>query len=713
MKRFLLKTTALLLLTLVVVAATAPEASAAKRPWEKFKYPDLGEIKMPSYERVELDNGMILFLAVDDELPLVQLSATIRAGSIYEPDHLTGLASITGTVLRSGGTEKWTGDEIDEIVENMGASVETWVGGSTGGAYLSALTEDADKALEILGQILMHPVFDEDKITLAKSQVKAGISRRNDEPMGIAMREFSKMIFGADHPLARVEEYDTIGSITRDDLVMFHDLFFHPDRMYLVVIGDFEIQDMIAKIETTFAGWEKASTPLPEDPPTPDFPRTVNVAAKDDLTQSMVLMGHKGIRNDNEHYAAIQVANKILGGGFSSRLFNEIRSKRGLAYSTGSQAGTGWRFPGTFVAFTGTKCETSEQALDIMLEQIELMTTEPVTDKELKNAVDGIMNSDVFNYDTKREVLDRAVIFEMYGYPADFLNTYRDQVLTLTPESVLAACQAVWKPDQLSLLVVGNPELFDGDMSKYGAVNDIDITIPEPKLTLDVPTATEESLAAGQAIMAKAAKEIGGTKLAGLKGFTSEMSLDLEIQGMALTFGIVQTIVYPDKVKSVQKTPFGEMAQGYDGETAWMQGPMGIEDLPADRLDDMKKEITGSLISLLRDPGAYTCQALEQEELDGVLCDRVYVPADGGDFTLYYVDAATNLVVMQQGKGEDPMTGSPVQEKIKYADYKDFGGIKRPGTLTMLHDDEHFAAGEMKKFVVNPKLADGYFSKPE
>ncbi|MBU0741736.1 insulinase family protein [bacterium] len=713
MKRFLLKTTALLLLALVVVAAAAPEAAAAKKTWEKFKYPDLGEISMPEYERIELDNGMILYLAVDRELPLVQLSATIQAGSIYEPAHLTGLASITGDVLRTGGTAKWTGDEIDEMVENMGASVETWVGSATGGAYLSALTEDADKALEILGQILMHPVFDEDKITLAKTQAKAGISRRNDEPMSIAMREFTKVIFGADHPLARVEEYDTIGSITRDDLLAFHDMFFHPDRMYLVVIGDFDTADMIAKIEATFAGWEKAAAPLPPDPDIPNFPRTVNVAAKEDLTQSMVLMGHKGIRNDHQNYAAIQVANKILGGGFSSRLFNEVRSKRGLAYSTGSQAGTGWRFPGTFVAFSGTKCETTEEALDVMLEQIERMTTEAVSQKELQDAIDGIMNSDVFNYDTKREVLDRAVIFEMYGYPLDFLTTYRDNVLALTPETVLAACQDVWKPGQLSLLVVGNPELFDGDLSKYGLVNDVDITIPEPKLTLDVPAATEETLAAGQALMAKAATAIGGKQLATLKGFMSELSLDLEIQGMPLTFGIEQTIVYPDKLKTIQKTPFGEMAQCLDGDTAWARGPMGVQDLPAEQLGDMKQEITGSTMTLLRDHGQRACQALAQEELDGVICDRVYVTKEDGDFTLFYLDAATGLIVMEQGKGQDPMSGSPVQEKIMYADYKDYGGFKRPSTLTILHDGEHFAAGVLKKFEANPKIADGYFTKPE
>ena len=139
---------------------------------------------------------------------------------------------------------------------------------------------------------------------------------------------------------------------------------------------------------------------------------------------------------------------------------------------------------------------------------------------------------------------------------------------------------------------------------------------------------------------------------------------------------------------------------------------MGVEDLPAEQTGDMKKEITGATLSMLRDPGQLTCQALEQEELDGVLCDRVYIAKDGGDFTLFYLDAATSLILMEQGKGNDPMTGSPVQEKVMYADYKDFDGFKRPATITILHDGEHFAAGVLKKFVANPKVADDFFAKP-
>jgi predicted Zn-dependent peptidase len=694
------KSAALLLLVLVVVSLTAPEASARKTPWEKFKYPDLGEIQLPSYERVELANGMVLYLTEDHELPMVELSATIQAGAIYEPAELTGLASITGEVLRTGGTANRTGDEIDELVESMGAAVETWIGQTQGGAYMSALKEDADTALEILADILMNPQFADEKIDIAKTSRKAGIARRNDEPMSIARREFTRVMFGPDHPMARIEEYDSINSISRDHLVEFHNRFFHPDRMWLVVIGDFDKTEMVAKIEAAFAGWEKASEPLPADPEIPALPRTVNVAPKDDLTQSTVILGIKGVRNDHPQYAAIQVANRILGGGFSSRLFNEVRSARGLAYSTGSAPGTGWRFPGTFVAFAGTKNETAEQAATVILDEIARMSTEPVTEKELEVAVDGILNSDVFNYDTKREVLDRMVVFEMNGYENDFLTKYRSEVQNMTAEKVMAAAGELWTADDMSILAVGNPADFDGDMSKFGPVNEIDITIPEPEMTLEVPAATPETLARGQELMGLAMNAMS-SKIAGMKGFASESSLDLNIQGMDLTFGIETVVALPGRMKSIQKTPFGEMSQVLDGENAWAVGPMGKQEVPA---EDMREELKSNLVLMLRDRAELTCQALEPADVDGVMCERVYITGLGDDFVLLCLEQASHRPFMEQSKGQDPVMGGPVVQKVFYSDWKDFGGVSYFGSFEIRHDDEHFAAGTTKSFSLNPTI---------
>ncbi len=711
MKR-ILKTAAPVLLLLAAATLASPALAARSKPWEKIKTPVLGEIQLPDYQRVQLDNGMVLYLAEDHELPMIELSATIRAGQIYEPEGKTGLASLTGEVLRSGGTASWSGDEIDELMESLGAVVETYVGGYTAGAYLSALTEDADTALSVLAEILRSPRFAEDKLDLAKTQHKAGIARRNDEPMSIARREFTRVIMGPDHPLARNEEYDTLGAITRQDLADFHADWFGPDRTYLVVIGDFDAAAMTGKIKAAFAGWPAARRPLPADPVAPDLPRTVNVAPKDDLTQSTVILGHKGIRNDDPHYAGIEVANRILGGGFASRLFNEVRSARGLAYSTGSASGTDWRQPGVFVAFAGTKSESTEQAASVMIEQIEKMTRELVTAEELRTAVDGILNSDVFNYDSKREVLDRMVLFEMNGYPADFLTGYRAAVQAMTAEQVLEACQAVWKPERLSVLAVGNPADFDGDLSRFGAVNMIDISIPEPKLTLEIPAATPESLAAGQKLLDRAAAAVGGKKLADMKGFATKQTLAAEIQGMSLNITMETTIVLPDRLKLIQKLPFGESTQVLDGDKGWVQSPMGVQDIEGADAAKMRDQIEGDMLMLLRDHAGRTCQALPREELDGKTCERVYITDEDGEYTLMFLDAATGLPVMEQSKGEAPMTGEPVTQKVKYDSYQDFGGVQRPATFTILFDDEVFATGQTTSFTLNPTVAAGFFAKP-
>ncbi|MFN2372092.1 MAG: M16 family metallopeptidase, partial [Candidatus Krumholzibacteriia bacterium] len=168
----------LLLCALLLTGAVTADAEA-KKPWEKIRIPELNEIRMPEYQRVELANGMVVYLAEDHEFPLLELSATIEVGSIYEPADKLGLAEMTGSVMRTGGTTSRDGDAIDELVEARGLSVETWIGQNSGGAYVSALSGDTELGLELLADILRHPAFPEDKIKLAKEEQKAAISRRN------------------------------------------------------------------------------------------------------------------------------------------------------------------------------------------------------------------------------------------------------------------------------------------------------------------------------------------------------------------------------------------------------------------------------------------------------------------------------------------------------------------------------------------------------
>jgi zinc protease len=705
------KTAALLLVGLVVLAAAAPEAAARNKPWEKIKIPPLAEIRLPDYQRVELDNGMVLYLAEDHKFPKLELSATIRVGGLYDPADKVGLADLTGQVLRTGGTARWTGDEIDEMIESRGMVLETWIGDTEGGAFLSTLSEDTDLGLELLGEILMRPRFDPEKLELARRQAKAGISRRNDQPQGIAFREAYKVLYGADHPLARQPEYDTISAIGRDDLIAFHERYYHPDRVFLVVIGDFATADIVQRIEQAFASWPRATAPLPPEPRIQDPGRSVNVVDRPDDTQSNILVGHLGIRADDPDYAALQVGNRIMGVSFPSRMVKRIRTALGLAYSVRSDAGTGFRFPGFFRTYCGTKCETTQQAVDAIVEEIQRMTAEPVTTAELALAQDAILNSEVFNYDTKREILDRLALYEMNGYPADFLQRYQEQVRSLTPERIQEACVRHWQPDRLFILAVGNRAAFDGDLSKYGTVHLVDVTIPEPTLALDIPEPTPESLAAGQQLMSRAAAAMAGARLAQLRAYREKLTLAAKIQGMDLQIGIDKTVQFPDKQHVVQRLPFGEMTAVVNGDQGWSKSPMGEEEMSAEQLADAHKELVNDQLLIFKNPAGWTCQALPPAELDGRRCDVVNIRDAGEAYTLIYLDAATHLPYMVQSPSKSPMTQAPVTQKVYVDEYAEMDGYQVARRFTIKHDDELFATATVELFDVNPTIDAALFQK--
>ena len=450
--------------------------------YKQLKYSKLGDIQIPEVQQVTLKNGMRLFLLEDHELPLISVSARIRAGSIYEPPDKIGLAAITGTVMRTGGTLSRTGDEIDEQLELIAASVETGIGLNSGSASVSVLKNDIDVGLDILADVLMNPAFREDKIMLAKIQHQSSIARRNDNVGSIAAREFEKLIYGPDSVYARHTEYATIGSISRDDLVAFHKKFFGPDNMMLGIWGDFDTDIMIRKIEKAFEGWEKVDKQLPKVTPVEyEFPKTVNMIRKDDVNQSNIYLGHiGGLRSDPDYFALI-LMNRILGSGFTSRLFKNVRSREGLAYSVFGIYSANYDFPGLFYVGCQTKSENTIKAILAMTDEVGKMTESEVTDEELALAKDSYLNSFVFNFDTKGEIVGRLMTYAYYDYPLDFLQKTKENVEKVTKKDVLRVAKKYLRPDEVQILAVGRPEDFDEPLSVLGSVKEIDITIPVPQ----------------------------------------------------------------------------------------------------------------------------------------------------------------------------------------------------------------------------------------
>ena len=432
------------------------------------------KIPSPAAERVVLDNGMIVYLLPDTELPVVTVSALIRTGSIYDPPDKIGLAEMTGAVMRTGGTAKMSADKIDEELEYLAANVSIGISTESGGAGLDILKKDFQRGLEIFADLLRRPAFDPAKIELARRQMLETIRRRNDNPSSITGREFRKLIYGANHPFGRESTIETVSTITRDEIVAFHQQYFKPNAVILGISGDFERSRMLAALNEMFGDWKQERVNLPTIPAvTPvslEAGRSVFVIPRN-LTQTHLRVGQLSVRENDPDYFALALLDDILGGNsFTSRMFRDVRSRQGLAYSVGSAIRPGHMVPGVFLLHALTKAPTTYQALNSMLEQYERLRREPVSDQELQHAKDAFLNSFVFSFADAGQIVGRLMELEYHGLPSDFLQRFRDGVMQLTKEDLLRVAQKHLDPNRLIILAVGKDQDFEKPLAAFGQV---------------------------------------------------------------------------------------------------------------------------------------------------------------------------------------------------------------------------------------------------
>ncbi len=458
--------------------AKSDEAEQPRVDPRSLKFPPL-EFKAPKADRTVFPNGMIVYTLEDHFLPVIGITSAINTGGIYVPADKAGLASLTGDVMRTGGTKNMTPDGVDKALEYVAASVSVDIDRERGTGSMFCLKKDLDSTLRIFGDILMHPEFSQEKIGKRKNELMESFRRENDEPEDIVRREFRKLVY-KDHPYARrVTGYpDTVRKITRDDLVAFHKKYFHPNNMILGVAGDFEKEEMLAKLNEVFGKWEKSKI---EFPPVPEVPeksgRSVNFIKKD-INQSNVRLGHFALERLNPDYYAVTVLNFILGGDFTSRLVESVRTKAGLAYSVGS-AFQMPRFKGIFVAGFETASSKTHLAVEKVLEELNRIRTEQVPPDEFKRAKDAISNRFVFEFTTSRSVVENLVSIEFKGLPRDYLDTYLDKIAAVTAEDVLRVAKKYIHPDKITLLVVGNDEALKSFPQGWGEFAVIELSALE------------------------------------------------------------------------------------------------------------------------------------------------------------------------------------------------------------------------------------------
>ena len=714
MKRTLLSVISAILFA-GTVFANIPRAEAQATSWQQVPIPPLPAFKPQQPKRIQLPNGMVIFLQEDHELPLVDGTARIRGGSVNEPASKTGLMDIYGEVWRTGGTKTQTGDQLDDFLEVRAAKVETGSSSDSTTISFACLKADLDDVFKAFVDVLQNPEFRPDKIDLAQKEEGDGISRRNDQVGEIAQRESVKLAYGPDNPYARVPEYATVAAITRQDLLDWHGKYVHPNNIILGISGDFDSAAMEAMLRAAFDKWPKGP-PLPKNeihynPAKPGY----YLVSKEDVNQSTIQMVGLGITRDNPDYYATNVFNESFGGGFSSRLFNDIRTKRGLAYSVGGGIGANFGHTGILQVSIGTKSQSTAEAIQAADDDIDNLAKQPITDDEIQRAKDAILNAFIFRLDSPDKILGERMTYEYYGYPPDWLDKYQAEIKKVTAADVNRVAAKYLHRNQLAVLVVGNPKEFDKPLSSLGTLKEIDITIPPPPAAKDdasEPAASKPtaSNAEGKALAAKVAAAMGGLpKLHSIKAIHVNIA---ESDGGGTPNPVDVTLAFPDRMHVDVQTPQGALTIVATPDDAFMtMAGMGSRSMPPAQKNEMLSQLHHDLVYVAQhaDDPAFTFTAAGTEKIGEV--DAAILDIGGAiPWVRWYIDPKTGYILREKYKAIG-QTG-PFDGESNLSDWRTVDGLTMPYKHQNKQNGQETSNAEMKKVELNPTLDPKLFAKP-
>jgi zinc protease len=410
----------------------------------------------PIAHREVLPNGIVLLVAERPAVPIVAVRVFSRAGAVFDPPDRTGLANLTGAVL-TRGTGKRTGPELDSAIEFVGGSLEAGAGRDGLTTSLAVLRKDLTLGLDLLGEVVLTPTFPEAEVKRKVTEIQAAIKRSEEDPGTVASRALSRLVFGG-HPYAKTVEgtQESVGKLTREDVVKFYGEHVRPDVTIIAVVGAITVEEARREINARFGAWPRPSTPpatVPEAMPPGPPPREERITRE--LTQATILLGRQAVRQSDPDYFPLVVASYVLGGGSASRLYGRVRDEGGLAYSVYSYANPS-KYGASFVVGAQTRTAEVPKVIVMIREEVERMTREPVSERELQLAKAYLIGSFPLRLDTSSKVADFIVAVEELGLGLDYADRYRERIGRVTGPDVQRVAAKYFGPDSFSRVVVGN-----------------------------------------------------------------------------------------------------------------------------------------------------------------------------------------------------------------------------------------------------------------
>ena len=681
-------TSLVLLLTIGYACSPKIGGNQSSAPLDRSQPPEPGpapEVRVGEYESFTLDNGLKVYVVENHKLPYVSLSLALDVDPIREGDK-AGYVSMAGSMLRRG-TQTRTKEEIDEAVDFIGATLVT----SGSGLYASSLTKHADTLMTLVSDVLLQPTFPEEELEKVRTEKLSALVANKADPSAIASNVKTVLRYGQDNPYGEIETEKTVEHIERQDLVDYYQQHFKPNIAYLAVVGDITTAEAKDLVEKYLGQWQQGSVPERDfDIPTPPSSRQVAIVNKPGAVQSVLAFTYPvALQMKDEDYLAAVVMNSILGGGFGSRLNQNLREGKGYTYGAGSALSPDERI-GYFSAEAQVRTEVTDSAATEFVNELNRISQGDITAEELEKAKQIITGRFARSLEDPQTVAQFAINTALYDLPDDFYEKYLQRIAALTLEQVNQAAQKYITPDQTYLVAVGDESALDDKLASFGTIEHYDIYgVPRA-----VPNTEDLGDVTAEEVIEAYLNAIGGReKLEAIEAL--RMKAEATVQGVSVQMDNITT--QDSKLRAEQITPMGTMTQVYDGAKGYVVTPQGTQELNGPQLDMMKEEAL--LFSPLRyqDEGFKT-ELTGTEEVDDVLAYVLKVTYPSGNQQTEYYDQETGLLVK-----EDNAQGS-----VYFQDYSEQDGLQLPQKMvaeTPMGNLEF----NVTSYEINPDIEEGIF----
>lgn len=623
-------------------------------------------ISFPDPVIYNMKNGITVLIVENHKLPKVSASYYIDYGPVTEGNK-AGTLDFMGQML-SEGTTNMSKAEFDEAVDQMGADVSL----NASGGNASALTRYFDKAFMLMANALRHPSFPQESFEKIKSLTLTDLKSSEKSARAISGRVVDALAYGLDHPNGEFETEQTINNITLDDIKKSYATYITPSRAYLTFVGDIKPAAAKALAEKAFGDWKGNALTLPKlnEVKNPDKTEVDFVDVPNAVQSELTVINLVDLPMSSPDYFAVLLANQILGGNSDARLFMNLREKHGFTYGSYSSVGSG-RWQSTFTASASVRNEKADSAVAEILNEINRIRSEKVTDEELKNAKAIYNGGFALGMENPARTASYARNILINNLPKDFYRAYLQKINAVTVDDVQRAAQKYFNYNNTRIIVVGKEETVKPGLAKYGyTIKDYD-KYAKAAASKDAAAVNVNA----DEVIAKYINAIGGADE--INKLTSiVMTGDMTMQGM--TLDVTQKRMNPNlEMMDMKMNGQTVVHLAFNGQTGYQTQMGNKQNLSEDEINDYK-ENKGLVQQVFYKSDGYKLEVAGVEKVGDNDAYKIKVTSPSGTKSTEYYDTQTGYLIKEDKTIK--AGGQEVQQTIEHSNYKKVGNVMLPFT---------------------------------